>query len=192
MSARAPIRLRAHHLWCVLTFVGAGYTPAFTAHMRQVIARLAAGAPAVLVEGPDDLCAPLRATRDDHCRLPRVRARDARARVAAEGVLGRALAPGATLTFTPETTARLRAAYAAGAAARACAGCPWTGFCAEVVARGFAGALLADAARTAAVTPPPPPPDAPTPARASALSSDTSPPACETSPASRNQARPQP
>lgn len=187
----APIRLRPHHLWCMLTFVGVGYTPAFTARMRATLARLAAAAPVEIVDGPDTLCAPLLDDPSAHCRRASVTARDARARQAAEAVLARPLPAGAQITLTGETIARLRAAFAAGAASQACAGCPWTGFCTEIAARGFTGAVLPGSTPPdqSSATPPPPPPDARTPARASAPDSDRPPGRCETAPAWRNPAQ---
>jgi len=53
------VRLRAHHLLCILTFAGKGYSPAFVANMAGVVARIGAGEPIEVVAGPDDICAPL-------------------------------------------------------------------------------------------------------------------------------------
>ena len=37
------VRLRAHHLLCLLTYVGKGYSPAFTANYDKVVRRLGEG-----------------------------------------------------------------------------------------------------------------------------------------------------
>ena len=57
-SIKPTICLRPHHLLCLQTFVGHGYSPEFTAHMTYVKSFLDADphAPITLVNGPDDLC----------------------------------------------------------------------------------------------------------------------------------------
>ena len=57
-SIKPTIYLRPHHLLCLQTFVGHGYSPEFTAHMTYVKSLLDADshAPITLVNGPDDLC----------------------------------------------------------------------------------------------------------------------------------------
>jgi hypothetical protein len=64
------VRLRGHHLLCLLTFVGKGYTPAFTANYRRIVARLNEGAAVELVDGPDDICAPMLAEAEHHASTP--------------------------------------------------------------------------------------------------------------------------
>ncbi len=55
----SPLHLRPHHLLCLQTFVGHGYSEEFTAHMTLVKRQLASdpGTPIRLVSGADDLCA---------------------------------------------------------------------------------------------------------------------------------------
>ena len=62
------VRLRPHHLLCVLTHVGRGYSPAFTANMSKIAQRLGAGEDIELVARPDDICAPLLTDPDRFCR----------------------------------------------------------------------------------------------------------------------------
>ena len=62
------IRLRAHHLLCLLTWAGKGYSPAFTAGFTVIATRIAAGEAVVLVDGPDDVCAPMLDDPGCHCR----------------------------------------------------------------------------------------------------------------------------
>ncbi len=52
------VELRPHHLLCMLTYVGKGYSPAFCANYDAVLARLSAGEEILLVDGPDSVCAP--------------------------------------------------------------------------------------------------------------------------------------
>lgn len=136
------VRLRAHHLLCVLTFVGRGYTPAFTANYLRVVARLNAGEPAELVEGPDDICAPMLKEQGSHCRTESVAQRDAQARAALAQRLGLVLEPGGRIVLTAERLAQMRAAYAEGAVRAACTGCEWAAFCTDIAGQGFAGTRL--------------------------------------------------
>ncbi|MBS7538728.1 DUF1284 domain-containing protein [Ancylobacter lacus] len=138
------VRLRAHHLLCLLTYVGRGYSPAFVAGYDRIVARLDAGEGAVLVAGPDDICAPMLGA-GHHCHEPRIAARDAAALAALAGLSGGALSLGATFPLSRDEVARLRAAFATGAIRAACAGCQWTGLCDQVAARGFSGTRLAGA-----------------------------------------------
>lgn len=41
LESERPVRLRPHHLLCMQTFVGNGYSEAFVENMKQVLARLA-------------------------------------------------------------------------------------------------------------------------------------------------------
>ena len=128
------VRLRAHHLLCVLTYVGKGYSPDFVAGYDRVVARLA---------GPDEVCAPLAGEADRHCDDPSTFARDARAAAALAPALGRTPTPGTRLRLDAATLARLRAAAAEDRFALACAGCPWLDLCRTVADGGFAGVRLA-------------------------------------------------
>ena len=53
------LHLRPHHLLCVQMFTGHGYDAAFTAHLRETVARLhrEPETPVQLCAGADDLCA---------------------------------------------------------------------------------------------------------------------------------------
>mgnify|MGYP001809874635 CR=1 FL=1 len=139
------VRLRAHHLLCLLTFVGRGYTPAFTAHYRRIVARLNAGEAVELVEGPDDICAPMLDEPEHHCRNASVAVRDAQARAGIAGLLGCPLEIGRAIAITPVRVEQLRRAFAEGTIRAACAGCQWSDFCTQIAAQGFGGARLAGA-----------------------------------------------
>lgn len=140
------IRLRAHHLLCLLTYVGRGYTPAFVASYSAIVARLNAGEAAVLVEGPDDICAPMLDASGlasaHHCYEPRITVRDSLALKSVAAALGKVLAPGDTIPFDAATVARLRENFAAGTIRAACAACQWDGLCSGIAAGGFARTRL--------------------------------------------------
>ena len=75
------VRLRAHHLLCMLTYVGKGYTQSFTVNYDRVAERLNRGEEIEIVAGPDDICAPLLCGDAAHCFRKSVSERDAKALV---------------------------------------------------------------------------------------------------------------
>ncbi len=136
------VRLRGHHLLCLLTFVGEGYTPAFTRNYLRIAARLSAGEAIEIVEGPDDICAPMLGTPDAHCDNESIRSRDEHALAATAESLGIPLEAGSILVLDGERLGRLRAAFADGAIRAACGGCEWSAFCTRVADEGFGNALI--------------------------------------------------
>lgn len=136
------VRLRGHHLLCLLTYAGRGYTPAFVSRLDQVADRIAAGATIEIVAGPDEVCAAWLDDPDCHCGLSRMDTRDRLALDAVGPLLGVTLGPGARLTLTPDSLAALREAFAAGSVRAACFDCRWRSFCTDVAANGFAGTRL--------------------------------------------------
>ncbi|MDQ1901747.1 DUF1284 domain-containing protein [Paracoccus sp. WLY502] len=136
------IRLRAHHLLCLLTWAGKGYSPAFTAGFTAIAGRIAAGEAVMMVNGPDDICAPMLADPGCHCRGGSVARRDAQAARDLTALLGRPLTAGQRLVLDPATLARMRHAFAGGAIRDACAGCEWSGLCRDIADDGFAGTVL--------------------------------------------------
>ena len=133
------IRLRPHHFLCMLTFVGEGYSPRFVVNYGRVIDRIRAGERVVLVEGPDDICAPLLGTDDPHCLNDSVRQRDAQALADVVSLTGLRLATGSDLELDAALITRLHAGFAAGTIRQACGGCQWSGLCDQVAGKGFAG-----------------------------------------------------
>lgn len=136
------VRLRPHHLLCLLTYVGKGYSPAFTAHYDAVAGRIAGGEPVLIVSGPDDVCTPLLSEPDAHCRLDSVGGRD---RLAARDVgrlLGRPIGEGTRIVLDPALFAAMRRAFATGATREACLECPWSDLCTEVSRGGYAGTVV--------------------------------------------------
>lgn len=142
------VRLRAHHLLCMLTYVGKGYSPAFVENYEAIAARLSVGEEIELVAGPDDICSPLCADPDAHCHGESVVDRD---RVAADAVarlLGSPVSPGVRIAPTAALLSRLRKTFAAGAIRTACSGCEWSELCDGVADGGFAGARVLPSRRT--------------------------------------------
>jgi len=125
---------------CLLTFVGEGYTPEFVANFDAIVRRIGAGEAIELIDGRDDVCAPLDATGDDHCASASVSRRDRAALLAlAESGLALDARP---LRLERERVAALRDAFAAGTIRAACRGCSWADLCTSVAAGGYRGSPL--------------------------------------------------
>ena len=132
------VRLRGHHLLCLLTFVGEGYTPAFTRNYRRIAERLSAGEAIEIVAGPDDICAPL-IGGECHCFDASVAERDRMAARLVTMVTGVTIETEASVRLSPELLATLREAFVDGRLRGACRGCQWFDLCSDVAASGYAG-----------------------------------------------------
>lgn len=137
------VELRGHHLLCMLTFVGKGYTAAFTRNYEGLMQRMNAGEAVKVVAGPDAICAGLlKSDPCAHCHDDSVKERDAAALQAVEAALGRPLPREAAFSLSADDIERLRAGYSAGQMKAACEGCEWQTLCAEIAASGFSGVRL--------------------------------------------------
>ena len=137
------IRLRAHHLLCVLTYAGKGYSPAFIENYDKIIVRLRAGETVRLVDGPDEICGPVVASeREPHCTGDSVTKRDERAGRAVASVLGRSVETGDEFSIPPVDVAVLRRAFATGRIRDACDGCQWFDLCSGISNADYRGTLL--------------------------------------------------
>ncbi|ATG47267.1 2Fe-2S ferredoxin [Celeribacter ethanolicus] len=136
------IHLRPHHLLCLLTYVGKGYSPAFVAGYDRIVARLNAGEEIEIVEGPDDICAPIACDMSEHCHGSSVISRDALAAREVGRVLEQGISQGTKLVLGPERRATLRAAFAQGDVRTACRGCEWSDLCTQVARSGFSNVRL--------------------------------------------------
>lgn len=138
------LRLRPHHLLCLLTYVGKGYSPAFVENYDRLARRLSAGEDITVVEGPDDICAPLLGDPDAHCHRPGVDARDRQAARDVGDLLGVAIVAGARLTNTPALIRHMREGFARHRTRAACTGCEWSGLCDAVAASGYRTSRVQD------------------------------------------------
>jgi hypothetical protein len=126
----------------MLTFVGEGYTPAFTENYRRIAKRLSAGEEIELVAGPDDICAPLMEGADPHCLDASVVERDAAAREAVARLLGHEIASGSIIAPDLGLLLSLRRNFASGKIRQACEGCEWDGLCTAIAGDGYQGTLV--------------------------------------------------
>lgn len=137
------IRLRPHHLLCMLTYAGNGYSAPFVANFDAIARRIADGRQTVEISsGPDDICAPLMCGSDKHCTRASVQRRDWLASDDISDLLGLQIVPGLQILLNTERLAELRAAFAAGSVRRACEGCHWKPLCDGIAQQGFAGTRL--------------------------------------------------
>ncbi|CAN7409076.1 DUF1284 domain-containing protein [Mesorhizobium sp. LjNodule214] len=126
------VRLRSHHLLCVLTYVGKGYSAAFIANYDRIAERLRRGEDVLIVSGPDDICAPLLGEPEPHCLRESAAERDLLAARDVEQLLARPIRVGARFSLDAATLASMRAAFSAGLTREACQGCEWSGLCTTV------------------------------------------------------------
>ncbi len=131
------IRLRAHHLLCLLTYMGKGYSPAFVENYDRIAKRLSDGEDIVMVEGPDDICAPISAAQDAHCHRDSVGDRDQKAAEDVGHLLGIPISTGVPVPNSPALFQRMRAGFASGQTRSACSGCEWSSLCTTVAAAGY-------------------------------------------------------
>jgi len=165
------IRLRPHHLLCMLTYAGRGYTPRFTSGMDDLIARLGGGEEILLIDGPDDICAPWLEEarleearlneaagsiaaekaaaiqgggeiRAPHCHEDRITQRDQKATADIAALLQQELKTGSRLRLDAALIARLRHAFRDNIIRSGCTACEWKDFCDSLSAGDFTGCRL--------------------------------------------------
>lgn len=136
------VRLRPHHLLCMLTFVGKGYTAGFTENYRLIAQRLSAGEDILVVDGPDDICAPMLGETSNHCFCDSVTERDLKASEAIEALLGVPAGPGASIFPDADFLTRMREAFSSGLIRKGCVRCEWSPLCTGIAASGFDGVLV--------------------------------------------------
>jgi hypothetical protein len=145
----STIKLRGHHLLCLLAYRGEGYTPDFIANFDAIADRLTRGAIIEIISGPDQICGALRqgaVIACDHariCRKQTVRHRDRLALKDIARALHRTgLKEGDRLSLTKSKTRHLRQLFAHGGIRRACSSCPWYSFCTQIAADKYRGVKL--------------------------------------------------
>lgn len=127
----------------MLTHAGEGYSPEFNANFDRIAGFIAAGNQTIeVVFGPDDVCAPILADADCHCRNASVLERDRLAAEALSELLHQPLNGGAKLEITGDMLDGMREAFARGTIRKACQGCQWSRFCNAVAKDNFAGTRL--------------------------------------------------
>jgi hypothetical protein len=136
------IRLRPHHLLCLMTYAGKGYSAAFTANYDAIAARIGDGEDVVIIAGPDDICAPLLADTEPHCHRDSVIERDRLALRDLGELLEVPPKLGEHLVLKPALLRQMREAFTTGRTRSACAGCEWQSLCTTISASGYAGVAI--------------------------------------------------
>jgi uncharacterized protein len=145
MADREPIRLRPHHLLCILTYKGLGYTPAFTRNMSEIVGAIREGADIVLCEGPDAICSALTEADADHCHCsdPETAMMDAVAEQSlAQFLPDRIAVTGRPFRLAQTDIIQLHEAFAKGLIRKACRDCSWNATCTAIAADRFANAVI--------------------------------------------------
>ncbi|MBE7184636.1 MAG: DUF1284 domain-containing protein [Methylobacterium mesophilicum] len=139
------VRIRPHHLLCMLSYVGKGYSAPFTANYDRIAQRLSAGERMLIVEGPDDICAPLLDEPEAHCRRDSVTERDRTSARDVGALLGLEIEVGTRFSLDPALVRRMRQAFASGETRGACTGCEWKSLCDGIAGAGFRDVRIAPA-----------------------------------------------
>ncbi len=126
----------------MLTFVGEGYTSAFTDNYRRIAERLSEREEIKLVSGPDDICAPLLGEEEPHCFKASVIERDAAALADIAALLGEEIGSGTVLVPDARLLSKLRRNFASGEIRHACLGCEWGELCSRIADSDFSGVLI--------------------------------------------------
>lgn len=134
------IEVRAHHLLCILTYAGKGYSKAFTHNYDLIVGRLNAGEAVRIIDGPDEICGPVMVVETEpHCLRPSVMDRDEKAARDLGTFFGREVRPGDEFALDREVIEQIRRAFAMGTIREACNDCEWSALCTSVAKADFDG-----------------------------------------------------
>ena len=156
-KAYEMVRLRAHHLLCMLTYIGRGYTQKYIENFDAVAARISSGAHILIVKGEDDICAAMTdAAKATHCHHTDVGLRDTFANQQLETFFGVSLFPGRVVSLEEGDIDRLREAFTKGDVRKACDTCGWNKICSTIAENNYAGAKVIMITPQAGLVQPPP------------------------------------
>jgi hypothetical protein len=138
---RVVIRLRPHHLLCILTYVGEGYSKAFTTNFTLLVDELNKGDVEIeVIEGPDDICQPRLTDPMDtscHCFDPDIAQQDK------DALEDLKLKFGDRFILSKDRIQGNRQLFKDGAIRKACNTCPWYDLCSDVANnKNYEGTLL--------------------------------------------------
>lgn len=141
------IRLRPHHLLCMLTYIGKGYSQAFVDNYSRIIDELNTGDKTIeLINGADDICAPRLCDKNDkecHCLENHINDRDNEALSDISKIPEFPdLQIGNRINLTENLIKSLRKAYKTNIIRTACIGCEWKDLCDGIAHDNFKGTKL--------------------------------------------------
>ncbi|MBI2830345.1 MAG: DUF1284 domain-containing protein [Chloroflexi bacterium] len=124
-----PVKIRGHHLLCLLGFRGLGYSPEFTEALAEIVQKLRSNTslPITVVTECDVICVSCPHHKEDQCRKKedsfdrKVRARDAE-------VLERLSFKPGERTTPQEAWQRVKMKISAAALTEMCQKCEWVGY----------------------------------------------------------------
>lgn len=132
-----PVRIRGHHLLCMLGFRGLGYSPEFVAAMHAVVKEFRANPvlPIVVVTECDLICGSCPHNKEDRC----VKKADSEERIKSKDgdILGRLGFKAGTQTSAGEAWQRVKESISVEDLVEICRKCEWVGlgYCAEGLER---------------------------------------------------------
>ena len=131
------IKLRPHHLLCILTYVGEGYSKAFTDNFDIIIEKInsAKTSQIEIVSGPDDICAPRLCDKNDkcHCYEDSFTKADLDALNDLQSLnMNINFAIGARIHLSSDLIHDLRVKFTQGVIRTACIGCEWHSLCTDI------------------------------------------------------------
>lgn len=139
------IKIRGHHLLCVLTFAGRGYSRKFERDFKAIVRRMRKNEMMQIVDQPDEICRSVKDCEGSHCYEPRIDLRDQLALADISAVLRRNLKVGDEIAPADLLTAKVRAAFRRNEIRKGCFDCQWRDLCDQIAADGFQTTLaLAD------------------------------------------------
>ncbi len=127
----------------MLTFVGKGYSPEFTANFDRIVSLIASGAETIEITfAPDDICSPLLTDPVCHCPNQSVLDRDHLAAESLSALLHTPITEDARIHLAADRLDRMRQAFQSGSIRKACEGCQWVPLCDSIAANNFIGTRL--------------------------------------------------
>ncbi len=146
----SSITLRGHHVLCLLTYRGAGYSEKFKENFNAIVTALERGHPARIVAGYDSIChnestffsCPRRDSQKCKNLHEQEMDRLALSDLSRHAFTAGAWTIGSRLHLTESLVSALRKAFAQGAIRRACHGCLWGRFCTTIAQDSFCSTLL--------------------------------------------------
>lgn len=148
MSNR-PVKIRGHHLLCMLTYVGKGYSDSFVSNFNRITKRLNDGSLIHVVGGRDDICAGWDAPgclkgNKKLCTEANTRFRDDTALYVINEYIfhDNPLIIGSLFSPSPALVHRMRVNFTRGTIRAACGGCEWQRLCTEITEKKYSGVKL--------------------------------------------------
>jgi len=150
MTTTTPlIQLRPHHLLCMLTYVGEGYSTAFKANFNGIIKKMKSGAIIQIVTGPDDICKPRLSDDSQNCHCANAFI-DERDKLAKKEITRHLFGDSADFFEFQEfeflmdqnVLDKLREGFLSGSIRSACELCQWQTLCDDIAAEGFKDSRL--------------------------------------------------